>query len=64
MTMGYFEKEEEIPYNDLVDKEYHLTKLAAKKPLSYVTVTYPDNVKIEQVLGRFKPKKVLHDNIL
>ena len=64
MTMGYFEKEEEIPYYDLVNKEYPLTSLSSRKPLSYIAITYPDNVRIEQVLGRFKPKKILHDNIL
>jgi len=65
-TMGQFEKEEEIPRGEFIgtEKEYHLTELARRKPLTYVIITYPENVELEKVLGRFKPKKILHDDIL
>jgi len=65
-TMGQFEKEEEIPRGEFIgtEKEYHLTELARKRPLTYVIITYPDNVELEKVLGRLKPKKILHDDIL
>ena len=66
MTMGYFEEESEIPYIEFLkdEKNYHLSKLASKKPLSYVTITYPENVNLKNILNRFKPKKILHDDIL
>ncbi|RLG80633.1 MAG: hypothetical protein DRO09_02880 [Thermoprotei archaeon] len=65
-TVGQSEKEEEIPYSEFLEaeKEHHLSELARRKPLTYVIVTYPDNVELEKVLGSLKPKKILHDNIL
>jgi len=66
MTAGFFEKEEEIPHIEFLkeEKDYHLTEIAKKKPLTYVVVTYPDNVELKHMLNKFKPVRILHDNIL
>jgi len=67
MTIGQFENEEEHPYHEFLsttDREYHRTDQAKRSPRTLAIITYPDNMELNDVLNKFKPKKILHDNVL
>lgn len=67
MTLGKFENEEDHPYREflsITDREYHRTDQAKRSPRTLAVITYPDNMELNDILNKFKPKKILHDNVL